>query len=130
MPTATSRLERRPSTAPEDAAAGAPTTTSRPVACFAVTSSRAFCSRYLQLPNYANTLLRQGFTPEDIANGGSDRLIDAIVAQGSLEAVIARVQAHLDAGADHVCVQLRSPDAADLAVGAYGELFAALGGLR
>ncbi len=92
-------------------------------------TARAFCARYLQLPNYANTLLREGFTPEDVANGGSDRLIDAIVAQGSVEAVVERVHAHLDAGADHVCVQLRSPDAADLAIGAYGELFAALGGL-
>ena len=92
-------------------------------------TARAFCARYLQLPNYANTLLREGFTPDDVANGGSDRLIDAIVAQGSVDAVVARVREHLDAGADHVCVQLRTPNAADLAIDAYGELFAALGGL-
>lgn len=91
--------------------------------------ARAFCARYLLLPNYANALLREGFTPDDVANGGSDRLIDAVVAQGSPERVAARVREHLDAGADHVCVQLRTADPADLAVGQYRELWAALGEL-
>jgi probable F420-dependent oxidoreductase len=89
--------------------------------------ARAFCSRYLLLPNYANALLREGFTDADVAAGGSDRLIDAVVAQGSVEQVAARVREHLDAGADQVCVQLRTADAADLAVAQYRELWAALG---
>ena len=93
------------------------------------TIARAFCQRYLLLPNYANALLREGFTLGDLANGGSDRLIDAIVVQGSPDAIIERVRAHLDAGADHVCVQIRALDPADLAVGAYRELFAGLGDL-
>ena len=61
-------------------------------------------TRYLALPNYANNLRRLGYTEEDLA-GPSDRLVDAIVAWGDEDAIKARVQAHLDAGADHVCVQ-------------------------
>jgi probable F420-dependent oxidoreductase len=61
-------------------------------------------ARYLALPNYANNLRRLGYTEEDLA-GPSDRLVDAIVAWGDGDAIKARVQAHLDAGADHVCVQ-------------------------
>ena len=60
------------------------------------------------LPNYTNNLLRLGFTDDDIADGGSDRLVDAIVAWGDEAAVRARVRAHHDAGADHVCVQVLS----------------------
>jgi len=60
---------------------------------------------YLSLPNYANNLRRLGFTEEDITQC-SDRLVDAIVVWGDVEAVRARVQAHLDAGADHVCLQV------------------------
>ena len=47
-----------------------------------------------------------GFPEDDWADGGSDRLVDAIVAWGDLDAVAARVQAHRDAGADHVCLQV------------------------
>lgn len=61
---------------------------------------------YVGLPNYANNLRRLGFTEEDLADGGSDRLVDAIVAWGSVEDAVGRVQQHLDAGADHVCVQM------------------------
>jgi probable F420-dependent oxidoreductase len=93
-------------------------------------TARAFCQRYLLLPNYANALLREGFTADDVANGGSDRLIEAVVVQGSVEAAVARVREHLDAGADHVCVQIRTPNPTDLAVEAYRELFTALEGLR
>jgi 2-methylisocitrate lyase-like PEP mutase family enzyme len=64
---------------------------------------------YLSLPNYANNLRRLGFTEEDITQC-SDRLVDAIVAWGDVEAVRARVQAHLDAGADHVCLQVLPGD--------------------
>jgi probable F420-dependent oxidoreductase len=60
---------------------------------------------YLQLPNYVNNWRRLGFTDDDFADGGSDRLVDHIVVWGDEAAIAARVQAHLDAGADHVCVQ-------------------------
>ena len=65
---------------------------------------------YLGLPNYVNNLRSLGFGDDDLANGGSDRLVDAIVAWGDLDAVRARVRAHHDAGADHVCVQVLPAD--------------------
>jgi probable F420-dependent oxidoreductase len=67
--------------------------------------ARAFAARYLALTNYSANLLRHGFTEGDLANGGSDRLIDAVIPHGSAEQVAEAVQAHLDAGADHVCLQ-------------------------
>ena len=65
--------------------------------------------RYLQLPNYTNNLKRHGFTDDDVA-GPTDRLIDAIVVRGSVDDVVARVAEHHDAGADHVCIQVLTPD--------------------
>jgi probable F420-dependent oxidoreductase len=67
--------------------------------------AREWAASYLRLTNYAGNLLRFGFTEADIANGGSDRLIDAVIPHGSAEAVAEAVQAHIDAGADHVCLQ-------------------------
>jgi len=67
---------------------------------------------YLRAPNYLNNLRRLGFDDSDFADGGSDRLVDAIVAWGSLDQVAARVNAHFDAGADHVCVQVLRADRA------------------
>jgi probable F420-dependent oxidoreductase len=67
--------------------------------------ARAYAATYLQLSNYTSNLLRFGFTEADIADGGSDRLIDAVIPHGSAEAIAEAVQAHYDAGADHVCVQ-------------------------
>ena len=87
---------------------------------------RAFAKHYLALPNYANNLRRLGWAGEDIANDGSDKLIDAVVAWGDVDAIATRVRAHLDAGADHVCVQLRSDSSADPALAGYTELAAAL----
>ena len=87
---------------------------------------RAFARHYLALPNYANNLRRLGWSDEDIANDGSDKLIDAVIAWGDVDAIAARVRAHLDAGADHVCVQLRSESSADPALAGYAELAAAL----
>lgn len=72
--------------------------------------ARGHMAMYLQLPNYTNNLLRLGFTADDVADGGSDRLVDAIVAWGDEETVAARVRAHHDAGADHVCVQVVPAD--------------------
>jgi probable F420-dependent oxidoreductase len=65
---------------------------------------------YLGLPNYTNNWLRLGFTEADIADGGSDRLVDALVAWGSPEQVAARLNEHLQAGADHVAIQIVSGD--------------------
>jgi probable F420-dependent oxidoreductase len=59
---------------------------------------------YLALPNYANNLLRSGFTDDDLASV-SDRLFDAIIAWGDEDAIVRRVDEHKQAGADHVCVQ-------------------------
>ena len=90
-------------------------------------TARAFATRYLALPNYANNLRRLGWSDEDLAGGGSDRLLDAVVVQGDAAAIAGRVREHLDAGADHVCVQVRSANAADLCLEAYAELRDALG---
>jgi probable F420-dependent oxidoreductase len=78
-----------------------------PVAARAV--ARQAMAIYLGLPNYTNNLLRLGFTDDDLADGGSDRLVDAIVVWGDEETIATRVQAHHDAGADHVCIQLLAP---------------------
>lgn len=67
--------------------------------------ARAFASLYLGLSNYTNNLLRHGFTQQDIAGGGSDRLIDAVVPHGSADEISAVAREHLAAGADHVCLQ-------------------------
>lgn len=77
--------------------------------------ARTHMSFYLTLPNYLNNLRTLGFTDADFADGGSDRLTDAIVAWGDAITVAERIRAHLDAGADHVVIQPLSPDAPDLA---------------
>ncbi|HET9853342.1 MAG TPA: TIGR03620 family F420-dependent LLM class oxidoreductase [Candidatus Limnocylindrales bacterium] len=87
---------------------------------------RAFAKHYLALPNYANNLRRLGWSDDDIANDGSDNLIDAVIAWGDVDAIVSRVKAHLDAGADHVCVQLRAESSADPALAGYAELASAL----
>jgi probable F420-dependent oxidoreductase len=71
---------------------------------------REHLTHYLQLPNYTNNLLRLGFTEADFADGGSDRLVDALVAWGDEGAIASRIQDHRDAGADHVCVQVLSDE--------------------
>jgi probable F420-dependent oxidoreductase len=87
---------------------------------------RAFAKHYLALPNYANNLRRLGWDDADLGGGGSDRLIDAVIAWGDVDAIAARVRAHLDAGADQVCVQIRAESSADPALAAFAELGAAL----
>jgi probable F420-dependent oxidoreductase len=72
--------------------------------------ARRHIARYTPLPNYANNLLRLGFAEEELAGGGSDRLVDALVAWGDVDRVAAMVDAHLAAGADHVCLQAFSVD--------------------
>lgn len=70
--------------------------------------ARTFTAGYLTLPNYTNNLRTLGFDDDDLAGGGSDRLVDAVVCWGSLDTVAARVRQHYEAGADHVCVQVLS----------------------
>jgi len=68
--------------------------------------ARDFMALYLELPNYVRNLGRLGFSERDIRDGGSDRLVDALIAWGRPEAVVGRVVDHLDAGADEVLVQV------------------------
>ena len=66
---------------------------------------------YLGLPNYTNNWMRSGFTEDDLLDGGSDRLCDALVAWGDEATIARRVHEHHDAGADHVCIQVvTAPD--------------------
>ncbi len=68
-------------------------------------AARAALSHYLQLENYVNAWRLQGFSDDEMAGGGADRFVDAIVGWGDERAVRARIQEHWDAGADHVCIQ-------------------------
>jgi len=88
--------------------------------------ARVHMATYLGLPNYVNNLRRLGFDDADQANGGSDRLVDAIVAWGDHDAIAARVHAHLDAGADHVCIQVLDADPRALPLAQWRTLAAAL----
>ena len=72
--------------------------------------ARRHMKRYLELENYANNLRRLGWGDADIGNGGSDTLVDAIVAWGGTNAVKARADAHRSGGADHVCLQVLGDD--------------------
>jgi probable F420-dependent oxidoreductase len=80
---------------------------------------------YLGLTNYLNNFRRLGFTDEDLARPGSDRFVDAVVAYGTVDAIAARLKEHLDAGADHVPVQVLT--SADKLVPALAELAGPLG---
>jgi probable F420-dependent oxidoreductase len=91
---------------------------------------RAHLKVYVRLPNYRNNLVRLGFGEGDFAEGGSDRLVDAIVAWGGEDDIVKRVQAHLDAGADHVCVQALTPGARDLPIEQWRVLGPVLAELR
>jgi probable F420-dependent oxidoreductase len=72
-------------------------------------AAREALSRYLQLENYVNAWHRQGFGADELAGGGSNRFLDAMVAWGGEAAIRDRIQQHWDAGADHVCIQAISP---------------------
>lgn len=88
--------------------------------------ARAFAKHYLVLPNYANNLKRLGWAQSDIDNE-SDAIVDAVVAIGDVDAIVKRVKDHLDAGADHVCVQFRAERSNDPSIEAYRELASAFG---
>ena len=68
--------------------------------------ARLHLKTYLELPNYSNNWKRQGFTDDDLSDGGSDRLVDSLVVWGDETTIAARLQEHRDAGADHVCIQV------------------------
>ena len=80
--------------------------------------ARQHMAVYLGLPNYANNLMRFGYTEEEITNA-DDRVVDAIVAWGTLDDVLERVKAHHDAGADHVCIQVLEADRAAIPTDAW-----------
>jgi probable F420-dependent oxidoreductase len=91
--------------------------------------ARAGMAVYLRAPNYLNNLRRFGFDDDDFADGGSDRLVDAIVAIGDLDTIVTRMAAHLDAGASHVCVQVLQDDLSTPPLGAWNELAGGLASL-
>ena len=67
---------------------------------------RKTVDHYLGLSNYVNNWLRPWFTHDDVRKPGSDKLVDAVVAYGTLDAIAQRLNEHLDAGADHVAIQV------------------------
>jgi probable F420-dependent oxidoreductase len=83
---------------------------------------RAFLALYLTLPNYTNNFLRHGFGEGDFKDGGSNKLIDAIIAWGDLNAIRARIAEHHSAGADHVCIQVLTADPKGLPLREWREL--------
>jgi probable F420-dependent oxidoreductase len=89
-------------------------------------TARKFLAIYLTLPNYTNNFLRLGFQEGDFANGGSDKLIDAIVAWGDLKKVVNRIREHHSAGADHVCVQVLTDEPKTFPSREYRELASAI----
>ena len=86
---------------------------------------REYASIYTGLPNYTGNLRAFGFGDDDIGGGGSDRLIDAVVPWGDAQTVAGRIREHLDAGADHVCIQVVAARH-DFPLAEYRELAAAL----
>jgi probable F420-dependent oxidoreductase len=67
--------------------------------------AREYAQSYLRMSNYVSNLLRHGFGDDDVRDGGSDRLIDAVIPHGTPDEIADAIRAHLDAGADHVCLQ-------------------------
>ena len=88
--------------------------------------ARAHLATYLQLANYRGNLARLGFGDHDLTGGGSNRLVDALVAWGPPERVVRRVHEHLGAGADHVAIQVLTADPARVPLEEWTELAAAL----
>jgi len=88
--------------------------------------ARKFLALYLTLPNYTNNFLRLGFTETDFANGGSDRLIDSLIAWGDLKTVLNRIDEHLAAGADHVCIQVLTENQNEFPLHEYQQIASSL----
>ena len=87
-----------------------------------------YMTTYTRLPNYANNLKRFGYSDEEIT-GHADRLMDAIVPRGSMDVIVGRIREHLDAGADHVCVQVLTATPGVLPMKQWQELADAVKGL-
>src|SRR6516162_7225227 len=83
---------------------------------------REALDRYLGLSNYVNNWLRLGFTQDDVAKPGSDRLVDALVAYGTPDAIARRLNEHCEAGADHVAIQVLGAGSEDALVTALDDL--------
>jgi probable F420-dependent oxidoreductase len=94
----------------------------------ALRRAHAHLDIYTGLPNYRNNWLRAGFDETDLIRGGSDRLAEALIAWGDEAAILKRVREHLDAGADHVCVQVLMDSPFDVPAGPWRELAPALVG--
>src|SRR5260370_25712330 len=77
--------------------------------------ARPVMDRYLHAPNYTNNLLRLGDTEQDFANGGSDKLVDALISWGDPPKIMRQVPEHHAAGAEHVCLQVLTETPGDLA---------------
>ncbi|WP_175084313.1 LLM class F420-dependent oxidoreductase [Candidatus Frankia nodulisporulans] len=90
--------------------------------------ARRALAPYLGLPNYTNNLRRLGFTDVDLTDGGSDQLVDALVAWGDETAILARIGAHHGAGANHVAVQVLTDTPGELPRAGWARLAAAIGG--
>lgn len=88
----------------------------------ALETARAGMAVYLRAPNYLNNLKRYGFTEDDFTDGGSERLVDAIVVTGDADAIRERIDAHLDAGASHVCIQTLKPTMTEVPEAEWAEL--------
>jgi probable F420-dependent oxidoreductase len=91
--------------------------------------ARAHLKVYVRLPNYRNNLRRLGFGDDDFDGVYSDRLVDAIVVWGTEDDIVERVRAHLDAGADHVCVQALTAGPRDVPIDQWRALGPALAGI-
>jgi probable F420-dependent oxidoreductase len=91
----------------------------------ALRAARAWAAGYLELPNYAGNWRRLGFDDDDVR--GSDRLLEAAFAWGDAASIARRVREHLEAGADHVCVQLLGERDEDPCLPQLAELAAAVG---
>jgi probable F420-dependent oxidoreductase len=94
----------------------------------ALRRAHAHLDIYTGLPNYRNNWLRGGFDETDLIRGGSDRLAEALIAWGDETAILRRVREHLDAGADHVCVQVLMESPFDVPTQPWRELAPALVG--
>ena len=90
--------------------------------------ARTYMAWYLTMANYLASLRSLGFTEEDVKNGGSDRLVDAICAWGDMRAIVDRIRAHQLAGADHVCIQVLTTEPRGLPLPQWRELAASLNG--
>ena len=88
--------------------------------------AREYMRGYLSLPNYSNNLRRIGYSEEDVAGGGSDRLMDALIPWGDLDRVVAGIEKHYSAGADEVAIQVLTADSNAFPAAEYRELASAL----